>query len=797
MIKNYLKITWRGLVKNSLFSTLNLVGLSVGVAIFLYLFLYIKQELSFDKSHTHVDDIYRIGLTATFDEEINQWASVPNIVGPTMKEEIPEIKAYTRFLYHSFGKTAFVNSQQSKFAEKKLYWSDPGLFEIFDIPLVYGNPATALDGPNKIMLSRTTAEKYFGQENPIGKALKIDHDYDVIISGVYEDFPQTSTLDAELIGSFSTVGWASNNLYWSNASYETYFLLSPNASASIVEAKINQVLDKNLDKSQQWFRFWLQPLTDVHLYSTHISNSSTSRVGDIQQVNILIALAVGILLIACINYMNLTTAQSHKRRKEVGMNKVLGASQQHLIWRFYVEAFIMVSGAILFGIVLLLTLLPLFNSVAGKGIGYEALIDGSVLASIGLTMLVLSLVAGSYPALMLSSFSPLSLFGRRGSSSITAAMVRKGLVIIQFVASIVLIISAFVFYRQLQFVQQNNLGYSPGQVVSIYTQGAENGKQISSLRDYYKGLSFVSEVSRAQAYPGGGASGRTLSKSRDSESGLAVQSNRTTPEILTTLNIKLLAGKTFAEKTSDTDTTVQVILNKTAIDFLGYTPEEAIGKPALNLFDSDRATIVGVMEDFHYDSFHRPIGGYAFHNGNTEGQAHMLVRMKGGTLSENMATLENGFKKYIPNSAFDFLFLDDVVAKLYATEKRTATIVLFFSITAILIACLGLFGLAAFTTEQRTKEIGVRKVLGSSVLGIIGLLSVDFIKLVLIALLLASPIAWYILSGWLDNYAYHITMPWWMFAVAGLISVLVAFLTVSYQSVKAAVANPVKSLRSE
>ena len=797
MLKNHLKLAWRNLLKNGLFSTLNLLGLSVGVAIFLYLFLYSKEELSFDKYHQHAKDIYRVGLTATFGGESNEWASVPNNIGPDMAAEIPEIKSYARLLYHNFGKTGFVSSGQDKFAERKVYWSDPGLFAIFDLPLVYGNPKTALDGPNKIMLSQSTATKYFGNADPVGKVLNVDHDYDLTVSAVYHDFPQNSTLDPDLIGSFSTVKWANEGQNWSNASYETYFLLEPNASMRKVEGKINQVLDKNVEKDDQWFRFWLQPLADVHLYSTNISNSSTTRIGDIQQVNILIALALGILLIACINYMNLATAQSQKRRKEVGINKVVGATQGTLVARFYVEAFIMVTAAVLVGFALLFGLLPLFNSIAEKEIVFGSLLSAPVLASIGVAIVVLSLVAGSYPALMLSSFSPLSLFGRGAQNSLSAAWVRQGLVIVQFTASIILMIATFVFYRQLQFVQENNLGYNAEQVVAISTQGAESVEQINSLLNTYEGMSFVSSVARAQSYPGTTTSGRTLSKDGSSEEGIALLTNRTTPEILETLGIKLLAGTTVPERKSDEDTIVQIVLNKTAVDFLGLTPEEAIGKTAYNAFGRDHAIIVGVMQDFHFDTFYKPIGAYAFHNDTGEGRNNLLVRMKGGKLTDNMAALESNFKKSIPDSAFDFKFLDDVVAKLYATEQRTARLVLFFSIAAILIACLGLFGLAAFTAEQRTKEIGVRKVLGASVVNITTLLSKDFLKLVLVALVIAAPVAWYFLDGWLQTYAYHIEMPWWIFGVAGLLAILMAFLTVSYQSIKAAVVNPVKSLRSE
>ncbi len=797
MLQSHFKIAWRNLLKNGLFSTLNLLGLSVGVAIFLYLFLYSKEELSFDKYNQHAEDIYRVGLTATFGGESNEWASVPNNIGPDMAQEIPEIRSYARLLYHNFGKTGFVSSGQDKFAERKVYWSDPGLFDIFDLPLVHGNPKTALDGPNKIMLSQSTAIKYFGDADPVGKIINVDHDYDVTVSAVYQDFPQNSTLDPDLIGSFSTIGWANKGQNWSNASYETYFLLEPNASMKKVEGKINQVLDANVDKDNQWFRFWLQPLADVHLYSTQISNSSTTRIGDVQQVNILIALALGILLIACINYMNLATAQSQKRRKEVGINKVVGATQGTLVARFYIEAFIMVTAAVLVGFVVLFGLLPLFNSIAEKEIAFGSLFSVPVLASIGAAIVILSLVAGSYPALMLSSFSPLSLFGRGAQNSLSGAWVRKGLVVAQFAASIILMIATFVFYRQLQYVQENNLGYNAEQVVAISTQGAESVEQINSLLNTYKGMSFVSSVARAQSYPGAGTSGRTISKDGTGAEGIAMATNRATPEVLETLGIKLLAGTTVPERTSDEDTTVQLVVNKTAVDFLELTPETAIGKIAYNAFGYDRATIVGVMQDFHFDTFHKPIGAYAFHNQASEGRNNLLVRMKGGKLSDNMATLESSFKKSIPDSAFDFKFLEDVVAKLYATEQRTARLVLFFSITAILIACLGLFGLAAFTAEQRTKEIGVRKVLGASVASITTLLSKDFLKLVVVALVIAAPVAWYFLDGWLQSYAYHIEMPYWIFGVAGLLAILVAFLTVSYQSIKAAVVNPVKSLRSE
>jgi putative ABC transport system permease protein len=495
--------------------------------------------------------------------------------------------------------------------------------------------------------------------------------------------------------------------------------------------------------------------------------------------------------------MNLATAQSQKRRKEVGISKAVGASQGSLIGRFYVEAFIMVTTAILIGLVLLFVGLPLFNHIAEKNITFDAIFDWQLIAGIAIIIVGLAFIAGSYPALMLSSSSPLSLFGCRDGSIASASWVRKGLVVLQFTASIILIIGTFVFYRQLQFIQTTSLGYNADQVVSVSVQGADSQEQISSLRNYYKSLNFVSSITEAQSYPGIGTSGRTIGQFDENSQGTSIQTNHTTPDVLETLGIKLIAGKIFKEKTSKEDTTVQLVVNKTTVDFLGMTPEEAIGQTAYNTFDYDQAIIVGVMEDFHFETFHQPITPYAFHNNKSEGRKNILVRFNGGTLSENMKMLEVGFQKFVPNSAFEYTFLDDVVAKLYVSEKQIGRIVLFFSITAILIACLGLFGLAAYTAEQRTKEIGVRKVMGASVSGLVGLLSADFLKLVLIALIIASPIAWYVLNGWLESYAFHIEMPWWIFGVAGLLSMCTAFLTVSYQSIKAATMNPVKSLRSE
>ncbi|SOE22059.1 putative ABC transport system permease protein [Spirosomataceae bacterium TFI 002] len=797
MLRNYFKIAWRNTFKNGVFTALNLFGLSMGIAIFLYLFLYTKQELSFDKHNSNYDRIVRIGQEVSFDGQTEDWACVPNIVGPTMTKELPEIETYARLLHHSFGKTAFVNSKNDKFSEQKLYWTDAGFFDIFDVDLVFGNAKTALDDPNNVLLSESIAHKYFGSNDPTGQTLKIDNEFDVLVSGVYKDFPKTSTIDANILGSFATIQWASKSLHWSNASYETYFLLGQNTSLISLTKNVNSILEKNIPEPERWFTFWVQPLSEVHLYSTNITNASTTRIGDIKQINILIALAIAILIIACINYMNLATAQSQKSKKEVGISKVMGASQGSLIKRFYVQAFIMVSLAMISGLILFMVGLPLFNYVAENSMTFSEALSSEILTAIVGITIVLTILAGSYPALMISSFSPLSLFGRKDKSYAAGEFARKGLVVLQFSASIVLIICTLVFYVQLRFMQEKDLGYNAKQVISISTEGAESKDQIDGLINEIKALSFVKSTARVQALPGGNLSTRTMSKPEDREVYASISTNFSGPEVLETLDIKLLAGNSLPSNKAIEDTMVQVVLNESAIKFYGYTPEEAIGKTAYNLFGWNNATIVGVMRDFHHADFHKPIGAYAFHNNKSEGRPNLLIRCEGGKTADNLQSIEKTFSQQMPNSAFEYMFLNDFTAKLYASETRMSRIILFFSLAAILIASLGLFGLAAYTAEKRTKEIGVRKILGASVTSIFGMLSQNFLTLVLISFAIGAPLAWYYLNSWLDGFAFRVSMPWWAFALAGLVTVLVSLLTVSYQALKAAVLDPVRSLRSE
>ncbi len=795
MLKNYLKIAWRQLSKNKLFSLINISGLAIGLTVSLLLFLYIRKELSFDRDFRQSDNIYRIVFNADLDGKVEKWAGCPNNAGHTFKSSIADIRAQSRWIRHEFGRSANVLYKDKKFFEKNLYWADSSLTTIFDLPFIAGNPATALTRPNCVIISKSIAEKYFGKEEPLGKVLKIDNNYSCEVTGVYKDFPHTSTLDADLIGSIYSVGWMVRDQPWSNASFETWLLLNPATDPAKVEKQIKATVDREVAKADQWFSFSLQPLRKVHLYSEDIK-SYTSRPGDLRQVKIVSILALVIILIACINYMNLATARSQKRFREVGINKTIGATSGMLVRKFYAETGLFVLLSVLAGIALLILAIPLFNSLTGEQLSAGDLLHPGILLAILISSILITVIAGSYPALYLSSFNPKNLFHQTFTRKSMAGRFRQGLVVLQFSASIILIIATVLFYRQLQFIQSKKLGFQPEQVVAVTTSAVETKDQIDGLLTETRSLAAVKYVCRTQTYPGRSGSGRGINKEGAGNEKISLTTCRATAGIEKVLGLKLLAGAGLPEVKADTDSTVQVLLTKKAVDFLGFTPEEVIGrKVAVQL--GNNSYVVGVVDDFNNESLHKPIGAYAFHNAKTESRSFMLVKLNAEQLPQAMRQLEAVYRRHVPNGAFEYTFLDQYMQSLYSSEQRTASIVLVFSGLAIFIACLGLFGLAAFVAEQRTKEIGVRKVLGASVVNIVGLLSGNFLRLVLLSILIAVPIAWWMMNRWLQDFAYRTTISWWVFVLAGFIAIMIALITVSSQAVRAALTNPVKSLRTE
>jgi putative ABC transport system permease protein len=797
MLTNYLKVALRNILRNKSFSFINIAGLAIGLTTFLAISLYVVDEFSFDRFHEKKDRIYRAVISADFDGQTNKWGGAPNLLGPTSMKEIPEVEKATRVFHHNFGELGFVATETEKFSEKELFYADPEVFDVFTIPFLKGNSKTALTRPNTIVISESSALKYFKDVDPIGKVLTIDNDKPLEVTGVYKDFPSNSFLQCELIASFSS-NWfgLDKNQNWGNASFDTFFLLNKDASQEQADKKIEAMLSKNIAKDNRWFTIALQPLLDIRLSSGDLNATFDRRpYGDLNQVKILIGLALIVILIAAINYMNLTTAQSQKRNKEVGIAKTLGATFAQLNGKFYFEASVFVLLSMLASLVLFTFVLPLFNSLSGKSITMQFASSGYFWIGFLGIWLILTFLSGFYPALYLSSFSPKSAL-QRTSSGGGQAFIRKGLVVFQFAVSIVLIICSVVFYKQMNFIRDKKLGYQPEQVVAIMVTGAKDRDQVMSLKTEYETLSDVVSVGRSQSYPGMGTSMRNILREGEEGDGTSLLTTRASSEVLDVLDIKLLAGKTLPETKDPKDTTIQVVINKATADYLQLSPEEVIGKRVqIQGFDGP-TEVAGVTEDFHFTSLHQKIGAFCFHNARTEPLTFLLVKVNTGNLTATVKQLENIFKKKIP-TAFEYEFLDQHLDNLYKSEHTLANVVLLFASLAIFVACLGLYALAAFTAEQRTKEIGIRKVMGASVPHLVGMLSKDFIILVLIAFVIGIPVGYFAMNYWLEDFAYKTTIDISVFVLAGIVSLVIAWLTVSFESFKAARSNPVNSLRSE
>lgn len=795
MFKNHIKIAWRSLKMDKMFSALNVLGLSIGLTIAILLFSFISFEKSFDVQYKNYADIYRVLVNTTgdaFDKEI--MATAPAAVAPALKEELPAVKYAARMLQHSFGETAFIKANNNNFLEKRLFWCDQEFFSIFDTKFIKGDPASAITRPNTVVLSKSAAQKYFGTIDPMGKTIKVDDKTELEITGVFEDFAKNSTIDCNLIASFSTT-YFFKEPSWSNSSFETYVQLKDNASKVASENQMQQILDKNVDKQGQWYTLSLQPLSEVHLYSKDYTSTYTSRIGSISEIKNLSFLALLILLIACVNYMNLMTARSQKRAKDVGINKTLGASSKSLVGRFYAETGLLTLIALCIGVVLSIAIIPIFNTITGASLDYKFLMAPSFIIGVCIVWLVTTLVAGSYPAFYLSGFSPSAIL-KPANRTVSNAVIRKALVVFQFTASVVLIVGVLVVYQQLEFMKNKDLGYKPQNVVAVSTAAIKTYNKKQALANEVKKLSSFIEVGAAQGFPGMDVSGRSLHKNDQDENGKSIQTNVADASVLDVLQLKLLAGKTLPSVKQEGDTLVDVVLNKKAITYLGLTPEEAIGKK-VDMQLGDDATIIGVVDDFNFESLHKPIGAYAFHNSRFEGKPYLLVRFNSASVASTMQQLEGAYAKVSPDSSFDYTFLDKNMEQLYEQDRKTAKVGLLFCLLAIFVACLGLFGLAAFTAEQRKKEIGVRKVLGASVLGITKMLSADFLKLIVVSIIVAFPVAYFIMQKWLETFAFRVSIGWLVFFVAGMCAVIIALLTVSFQAIKAAAANPVKSLKAE
>ena len=793
MIKNYFKIAFRNLWRHKAFSFINIMGLTVGMTAFFLIFLYVKFELSYDSFNSKADRIYRIVCdiktpTETINADGPAWA-----VAPHVKDAFPEIESSVRINNASL----LVRRGNVKFQEDNALFADSAFFHAFDYKLIKGDPRTALKNKFSIVFTESAAKKYFGNENPVGKTVLLtDGNNIATVTGVMQDMPENSQIKADMLVSMSTLTEEFNkglNDQWSNYSDRAFLLLKPGTNAKALQAKFPAFLEREngdeIKKLQMYPTLILEPLRYVYLYSTR----DGSKTGNITNVYIFTIVAIFILLIACFNFVNLTTARSAERAKEVGIRKVVGAARPQLARQFIGESVIICFIAFLLSLILLMLLLPSFNHLAGKIISPGIFSHPQNLLILLMTSIGIGIIAGIYPALVLSSFRPIIVLKGRFVTGTKGIALRKGLVIAQFTISIALIISTIVVYNQMNYMRSQDLGFNKNQKMIIDTNG-DSSKLV--FKQEVSRLPGVISTSMAGSVPGGGNPG-AYSQIENVKGDMQIANLDlyfVDFDYIPQFQMKMLAGRAFS-RDFPTDTTKAMVVNEAAMKLFGYgKPEQIIGKK----FDQwgRKGTIIGVVKDFHFRSLQEVIKPLSIRI-EPNGCDLVSINVKPQNLKATIAAIGDDWKVLIPNRPFNYYFLDDFFDKQYRSEDRFGSLFLNFAILAIFISCLGLLGLASYSTSQRTKEISIRKVMGASVSNILNLLSKEFLKLVAISFCIAAPIAFYFMHEWLQGFAYRTPIYWWVFALAAVLSLVVALTTISFQAIKAAIANPAESLRTE
>ncbi|MVM37321.1 FtsX-like permease family protein [Spirosoma sp. HMF3257] len=804
MLSNYLTIAFRNLWRHKAFTAINIIGLAVGLATCLLIVLFVLHELSYDRYHTHAERLYRMTLHTRLGEKDINYAYSAEPAGPALLRDYPGVEAITRL--RDDGDFLVKNGQET-FKEGHVAFVDSNFFSVFSIPLLKGHKASVLVEPKTLVLTQTTARKYFGQADPIGKTLSVGNLGVFRVTGVCADVPSNTHFHYDLFGSFPSVN---QGVKWLASGAYTYVLLRDGYSVRKVEAQSQGFLRKYMATEIKEFLgidlaeflqkgnrigFGFQPVTAIHLYSD--LDDEIEANGDIKYVYIFSVIALFILLLACINFMNLSTAGSAGRAKEVGIRKVMGSVKTQLVSQFLIESVLLTLLALLLALGLVMLLLPGFNALAGKQFTLREIVNGQMLPSAVLACLVIGLLSGSYPAFVLSSFKPITVLNGKSQAGLRSGWLRPMLVTGQFVVSIGILIATIVANQQLRFMQNKKVGFDKEQVLVLHDTHVL-GAKLNAFKAELAKLSSVGQVTLAGFLPAGA--------SKQSQDGILIKNGSRTAAYTTksyfidenylpTLGMHLTQGRNFS-KAFPSDHSA-VLLNEAAVR--AYSFKSPIGQQISITGDGSEAskhtyTVVGVVKDFHFESMHQRIAPLVMFYGGDNSQ--LALRIQTDNIPELLATIEQRWKAETGNP-FAYSFLNERFNSMYQSEQRIGQLFGVFAGLAVLISCLGLFGLAAFTTHQRTKEIGVRKVLGASVSSIVTLLLTHYLKLILIAMVIASPIAGYTMSQWLGDFAYRIEIDWWVFALAGGLAISVAILTISYQAIKAALMNPVKSLRTE
>jgi putative ABC transport system permease protein len=814
MIANHIRIAWRSLLKSKMFSTINIVGLAAGLSCCMLICLYIRDELSYDKQHPNVEQLYQVNTVfVNSDGERKTAASSPHLAA-ALQQEYAEIANTTRLTGLFVDDKTLLRHHVAGGADRVFYETggylvDSTFFDFFHYDFVEGNAQSALRSGMSIILPTDIAQKMFGSESALGKTIEVESNTNgkgnYTVTGVFRPGNAPTHIDGRFFMSFAGGGLeeytqSQTSMAGNNFMY-TYLKLLPGTDARALEAKMPAFVEKYMRKDLQAAGYdkkqCLTAVSDIHLW-TDIKDNVTPN-GSPTYLYILASIAFFTLLIACINFMNLSTARASKRTTEIGIRKALGAQKGLLVRQFLYESLLFSTLAFLLALALTVVFIPAFEQVSGKHLAFSPTESLSVIGVFFVVSLLTGLVAGSYPALYLSSFKPISVLKARLPNVWATVSIRKGLVVFQFTLSVVLIVAALIIGQQMGYLRSADLGFEKDQQVVIPLRSTQAKNGVVAMKNALMAHAQIESVGASAYYPGifnpedANFFGETQTKNEAKNTRV----NRVDFDYLRTLGIEPVAGRLFSKEFA-ADTSNRIILNQTAARELGFaTPEAAIGKHIFAANRTDNFTVIGVTKDFHFEDLHLPIKPFAFALNMDGNYNYLVVHLKAGALATGLHAVESTWKNLVPGEPMEYSFLDDEFQKNYKAEGRLSYVVGYFTFIAILISCLGLFGLATFTAEQRTKEIGIRKVLGASIASITGLLAKDFLRLVLVAIIIASPIAYYLMNQWLSDFAYRIDIQAWMFVAAGAAAVLIAFLTVGFQSVKAALANPVKSLRSE
>jgi putative ABC transport system permease protein len=799
MLKNYLKIAFRNIWKNKVFSAINIVGLSIGMAACIVIMLFVFYEKSYDKIHTK--NIYRLDEVQKFEGMVAPQKVALSMypMGPSLKADYPEVKNFTRI--RPFNKVELTYGEKKVQLEEAL-WADPSFFDLFEYKLVQGERAKVLMEPNTVVLSEKSAKSIFGKADPIGKSL-VRYDRDTLtfkVTGIMEDVPSNSHLRFDALFSFKTNDRPQNMENWGSNWLVTYLELGKDVNAADLEKKFPAFLKKHMkEDGWKYYELFLQPLADVHAKSTEITHDYiNAQKFDRTYTYIFSVIAIIVLIIACVNFMNLSTARSMGRAKEVGLRKAIGAQRFQLAGQFIGESVTLSFMALILAIVLVKLVLPFMADFSERELDFAIFSNPILLFTVLSGTMLIGILSGLYPAAFLSAFEPITVL--KGTLRIGKSNFRSALVIAQFTSAVFLIIATGFAVKQLHYMQEKDPGFEKGQVVVI-PLNFQSEPKYQAIKQEFLSSSFVEAVTGSHQRLGNNfhQTGVTF-KGNGPDKSIASSQVVVDPDYLSLYKIKIIAGRNFRDDASDVGKTY-IVNESLAKELLKDEPnrniQSVVGKRfGFSGMDS-LGTIVGVAKDFNFNSLHNKIETLCIFNQKEWGFSEMSVRIKGKDAKQAIASMQAVWNKQVPGQAFNYSFLDEDFAKLYRADSQVSDIVGILAGLAIFVSCLGLFGLASYSAERRIKEIGVRKVLGASVGGIVALLSRDFMKLVLAAIVIATPLAWWVINTWLQDFAYRIEIEWWVFVLAAVVAIAVALLTISFQSIKAALMDPVKSLRSE